>query len=297
MIYTFGSSLTKYYWPTWADWLGVYQGAVTNLSYTGYDNQIVYYNILNQIDDITKDDTVYVMWPSNTTMSIWYDDAWIEKNNCRGFFPNQEGKLVFSDQTPWMGMYKQHPDHLCSFTHFLIQNLQSIFNSQLLLDRIGCQYTMMFNINPWIDVRPSYNGNVYTTIWDTIIDINEDSVDHARQLLTIQPIKQLVDKINWDRCIGIPDDLTDLKNYSGILEYDFANKEYVVLKNTNDVHPTPLAHHDYLLEKILGRDPKSGMYRDRAIEISKQAMQLVVPKFSVEDHTATPNTPMLLIDV
>jgi hypothetical protein len=292
MIYTFGSSLTKYYWPTWADWLNVYQGPVTNLAFPGYDCSKVYWSLLDNVKNINSDDQVYIMWPGNTTTTVWYDREWVEKNNCHGFFPNPQGDLWYTQDVAWMGLYKQHPDHLTSFTHLLIQNIQCMLYSQILLEKTGCKYTMLFNLNPWIDIRPVY-GEKYTMIWDKILNISDDTVKEAKNIIDMSPVKYLMSLINWDNVIEVPTNLQSLEKYKGLWEYDILNKEYVTMKNNNDMHPSSLAHHDYLLEKILKQDPKEGIYRNQALDISNRCMNTIMPTFEVKDFTATPDTHIL----
>lgn len=291
MIYTFGSSLSKYYWPTWADWLELYKGPTSNLAYTGYDNQKIYWSIVDKLKDLTADDEIYIMWNGNLTMSFWYDAEWIKKHDCWGFFPNEQGELWYTGQTKWHGLYKQHPDHAVSFTHLLVSNLQCILDTQLLLDRMGCKYTMMWNLNPWVDIRPEYGEN-YKTIWNTIVNVKPEAVVAAARLLEFSPIRQLTQLIDWTKCLGVPADIGDLVNYDGIWEYTFDKKEYVALQNSNDMHPIPLAHHDYLLEKVLGLDPLTGKHRELAIQISKECSVMDIPKFRTTDYIATPDMVM-----
>jgi hypothetical protein len=273
-----------------------YCGPVTNLGYTGYDGHMTYWTVLDHIKQLTKEDEVYIMWPGLTTLSVWYDDEWIAKNDCRGFFPNAEGNLWFTRDIPFQGFYKQHPDFSASFTQLVVQTLQCMLNAQMLLESVGCKYTMLFNINPWVDIRPVY-GEKYTTIWDTILNITDDSVLIAKNILKMSPVRQLFDMIKWENCIGVPDDREDLKNYRGLWEYDVSNKEYFSLKNGNDMHPSTLAHHDYLLEKILHQDPYAGAYRNRAIEIAEQCSNMTMPKFETKDNIATPNMPLLCVSI
>ena len=296
MIYTFGASLTKFYWPTWSDWLNEYQGPVTNLGYIGYDGHMTYWTVLDKIKQLTKEDEVYIMWPGLTTLSTWYDLEWINKNNCQGFFPNPEGKLWFTQDIPYQGFYKQHPDHSASFTQLLVQTLHCMLNAQLLLESVGCKYTMLFNINPWVDIRPIY-GEQYKTIWDTILHIDDDTVQNAKNILKLSPVNQIFNMIKWEKFIGTPADPSDLKNYQGLWEYDVSNKEYFVMKNGNDMHPVALAHHDYLLEKILKQYPMTGKYRARAIEITKHCIDVAIPKFETKDHTATADMQLLRINI
>jgi hypothetical protein len=247
MIYTFGSSPTKYYWPTWSDWLSAYKGPVTNLAYSGYDNVKIYWNIVDQLKHLTSDDEVYIMWNGALTLSVWYDQEWIKKHDCWGFFPNEQGDLWYTTNTAWQGLYKQHPSHSASLTQLFVSNLECVLKTQLLFDRIGCKYVMFYNLNPWMDIRPIY-GKDYETIWDKILTVDENTVAIASKTIKLSPIAETMKLIDWTKFKGIPADITELESYKGLWEYTLANKEYVTLQNKFDMHPIPLAHHDYLLE-------------------------------------------------
>jgi hypothetical protein len=232
------------------------------------------------------------MWPGNTTLSIWYDLSCINKHDILDFFPNTQGNLWYTNNHAWQGLYKQHPKYSPSFTHLLVNNIKCMLDAQFLLENIGCRYTMLFNLNPWIDIRPEY-GETYKTIWDTILTIDDSTVREAYNILSLSPVQKLLPLIKVENFIGIPDDLSDLKAYKGIWEYDISNKEYISLKNSNDMHPTSLSHHDYLLEKILGQDHMSGKHRNLAIKISKEASKMEIPKFSEQDYVASPEMQLL----
>jgi hypothetical protein len=293
MIYTFGSSPTKYYWPTWSDWLSAYKGPVTNLAYSGYDNVKIYWNIVDQLKHLTSDDEVYIMWNGALTLSVWYDQEWIKKHDCWGFFPNEQGDLWYTTNTAWQGLYKQHPSHSASLTQLFVSNLECVLKTQLLFDRIGCKYVMFYNLNPWMDIRPIY-GKDYETIWDKILTVDENTVAIASKTIKLSPIAETMKLIDWTKFKGIPADITELESYKGLWEYTLANKEYVTLQNKFDMHPIPLAHHDYLLEEILDIDPRESAYRAQALEMSKQCTNMKVPDWQTKDHTATPDTEMLL---
>lgn len=292
MIYTFGSSFTKWYWPTWSDWLELYQEPVTNLAYSGYDTTKIYWGLVDQMHLINKNDQVYIMWPGNTTLSVWYDLDWIEKHDIAGFFPDANGQLWYTKDNKWQGLYKQHPEFHHSFTNLLIHNIQCILDAQLLLEKIGCKYTMLFNINPWIDIRPNY-GKDYQIMWDKLLNVDSESLKEANEIIKLSPISNMLKLLNTDNFIGISNDVTDLKSYKGLWEYDIKNKKYILHKNQNDMHPCALAHHDYLLEKILGRNPLSGKYRDLALKITEDCSNMEIPKYRKEDYIATPEMQLL----
>ena len=293
MIYTFGCSTTKWVWPTWADWLSAYGHEVTNLAYRGYSNQNIYWAIMDRIQTFTPEDHIIIIWTQNHRINLWYDQTWIHEKDCLGFFPDTEGKLWYTQDDPYLGMYRTHPDYQTSFTHMVIDQFQPILQTQLLLDRIGCKYTMLFAINPWSDCRPVFKPQYKIQNWDNRQGLTKEETAHAKKIININPIRNLLGEINWDKFIDAPGDPLNPKDYTGLCEYFFTKKEFVILKHSVDHHPNPLAHHDYLLEKILKQDPKQGKYRDLAEKMSIESMDMEIPEFTQDDYVAPPTAKLL----
>jgi len=292
MIYTFGCSMTKWYWPTWADWLQVYDQPVTNLSYPGYGNTNTYWNILNQINKLNPGDHVIVAWTQNHRLAQWYDREWIEEKDCLGFFPDTDGRLWFTEDEPYKGLYRTHPSYQTSYTNMLVDQLQTMLHTQWLLEKIGCKFTMVTMSSIWWDGRPVYKPT-FRHMWHTVNGASQKDNRIAESLIKLEPIRKLLNLINWSTYANGPDDPTDPEQYSGIWEYYINNREYKKLKHETDNHPVSLAHHDFALEVILKKDPKKGKYRNVAREISEDAMTMYIPEFSPTDFVASPETKLL----
>lgn len=291
MIYTFGCSATKWYWPTWSDWLNVYKGPVTNLAYKGYGNDNIYWTIFETLPQITKDDQVVIMWSQSHRLNYWYDKEWIDQQDVLGFFPDTNGQLWFS-QKPYTGLYRTHPEYQPSFTHMLINQLQIVYNTQLLLERHGCNYKMIFVHNPFLDCRPLYSPT-FQIVWDKKEIISDKELETANKIISMKPIKHLLDSISWDNFASPPIDPHDPKTYTGLWEYFFNKKEYLIYSHDSDPHPSSLTYHDLALEKILGWNYKDAPHRDTAIKISQKAMSMHIPEFDAEDYIGLPNKELL----
>jgi hypothetical protein len=46
--------MSKWYWPTWVDWLRVYDKPIINLANKGYGVDIIYWQILKYLDKIKR---------------------------------------------------------------------------------------------------------------------------------------------------------------------------------------------------------------------------------------------------
>lgn len=288
MIYTLGASFTKWYWPTWADWLNVYNGPVTNWAFSGYSNQHIYWILLDRCNQITKDDTVIVMWAVSNNTAQWYDREWIDRNQCEGFFPATNGKLWFTNDTPWMGYYRVHPDHEVSLTNMIISTFNAILQTQMLLERIGCKYKMVFSQNPWLDVRAEYKPTFKYT-WDEKLSISEEEYNHALNIMNMSPVAQLLKQIDWSTFIDAPSDVFDPRTYKGLWEYTFTKKDFVVTKNNYDNHPSSLANHDYLVERIM---PQKSLHREVAYKVADDFVSYEIPAFTAEDFVGSPDRHM-----
>jgi hypothetical protein len=284
--------MSKWYWPTWVDWLRVYGQPVTNLANKGYGNQNIYWNLVDISDKLTPNDTVNIMWAENHRLDVWYDRAWIDEKDVFGFFPDTNGKLWFTNDSPYIGLYRTHPDLYTSFTNMVIETLHTIFQTQLLLDRIGCDYIMHSSKNLWCDGRPLFLEK-YQTTYQHKYGISEKELEIARKIMSLKPVQKLIKLIDWSKFLCKITDPYDARQSFGIWEYYINNKEYVSLKHETDHHPNSLAHHDYALEVVLGKDSKQGRYRQLAKQIAEETVTYSVPTFTAEDFVIAPEIGLL----
>jgi hypothetical protein len=286
MIYTLGCSFTKWHWPTWADWLAGYQGPVVNWAYPGYNNQLIYWLLMERLDRLSTNDHVYIMWTENNRIPQWYDSEWINRNDCRGFFPNNGGKLWFG-QDKDMGLFRTHPDHQFSQTHNVIETFKIILDTQHLLEKCDVKYTMLFMRNPWVDVRPEY-GDKFITNWDKKIEFNSVDCALAEKILRMEPVSNLLKMINWDK-FAENVNISNPESYTGLWEYFLSKKELVLLKHASDNHPNTLAHHDYLTEKILKQNFKVDNLRAIAKTLANDSVNMSIPAWTTENFIGSPD--------
>ena len=275
MIYTLGCSFTKWFWPTWADYLQQYRGPVTNLAWPGLSNEVMYWALMDMADTLTRDDEVYIMLSGNNRVSQWYDKEWIDTKDVQGFFPRQDGKLELSHQ-PWRGMYRLHPDFDVSLTHMIVDNFNIIFNIQQLLQGIGCKYRMVFWQNPWYDVRPNTKGT-WSLTWPAKSLLSKKEFETAADILKIKSVRNLINKIDWSNFAAPPSDIYDPGTYSGFWEYKLEKQksiENLKYAHESDPHPDSVLQHDFLVEVI------SPVVPDSAVRESAQAIALASVQLS-----------------
>ena len=286
MIYVFGCSMTKWHWPTWADWLSQYSDeGVKNLAYPGYGPGNLYWNLINNIGQMGVNDSVIMMWPNSCRYVQWYDEEWVNDNDSKGFFPDPNGKLWFGED--YLGLYRTHPDKLHSQTDNIISLFRDIFHSQQLLNSKNINYKMCFTQNPWIDSRPTYRPK-FEFGWIRDGHLLENEHKQAKDIIRIEPVRKLLDMINWEPMIDVIDCL-DPTTYGSFWDFYLSEKEYITYSHDTDRHPSSIAHHDYC-SKFLNI---SNEYRDLAIDCSKEAIQMSIPEFDTEDFIASPDKELL----
>lgn len=256
MIYTLGDSFTKWHWPTWSDWLGIYLAQpVTNLAWPGYTNELIYYQLLELSPVLSKSDTVYIMWTGNNRVCEWYDAAHVKAQDIAGFFPDTQGKLWFSSDQEYQGFYKTHPDHLPSLTHMVISNFEIMMRTQWLLNSIGCDYRMMFWQNPWADTREVFQPT-YQSCWHLNSGaLSSTESQQARQILQVPMVRSVLCNLNWSKFHQAPADITDPDDYQGLWEFMLASPELTVMNHVSDHHPNTLVHHDWVTRVMLPGQP------------------------------------------
>jgi len=267
MTYTFGCSFTKWFWPTWADWLQYHSNdAVVNLGWIGIANETIYWELLSRSKQITKEDTVYVMFTGNNRTCAWVDSEWINKNDCKGFYPRQDGKLECSNNK-WQGLYRTPTEP--SLTEMIISNFNLILQIQVVLEKIGCNYTMMFWQNPWHDTRP-ITSPVWRATWNNVSSLTSKSINNAKEITKITAVNNLLSSINWKKFVGLTNfKINNFNSYTGLWEYNLKNlKKNLDYIHISDSHPNTVIHYGFLTDVILRTN---NTYYDYAI---KKALEL-----------------------
>lgn len=134
-LFTFGCSFTSYNWPTWADIASRQFVSSENWGRTGAGNSFIFYSLCESIkrNNISKDDTVAIMWTSIGREDRWTQpDGWITP----GSVYNQD---VYSND--WV---KKFADP----TGYLIRDMALISATKIMLEKIGCSWRF-FSIVPF----------------------------------------------------------------------------------------------------------------------------------------------------
>jgi len=153
-LFTFGCSFTEYIWPTWADILGCGFEYYENWGRSGAGNQYIFNALIecHLRNQLTKDDTVIIMWTSSDREDRYINNMW----QTPGGLTNQ----TFYDKTFVSKYYDQRGS--------IIRDLTSIKATKDLLDCWGVNYRLLSMI-------PFNNNSLYQidtdllTLFDSVI--------------------------------------------------------------------------------------------------------------------------------
>jgi hypothetical protein len=276
-LFTFGCSFTNYKWPTWADILAKDFDHYENWAQEGGGNHFIF-NSLNEAivrNNISKDDTVIIMWTSIIREDRYVNGRWI----ARGSIYNQSKDF-----------YDDHFIKNCTDNRgYLLRDLAFIHAAGKMLDQLGVNYVFLSMI-------PLSNVDDYTKT-------NADNVDDVLKLYkeTIDVIKpsiyEVVFNFNWFSREFLPSDAhvkQEYKKLAGaewpvyeefvkklfngikksivdeIEKYDLHNKLY--RSNRGDSHPTPIEHLEYI-DQVLPNFVVSDLTRRWVKEIDRKLRQ------------------------
>ncbi len=269
MIYTYGCSFTKWRWPTWSDWLENYTNKkVTNFAWPGNSNQTILYQILST--NITEHDTVYIMLSANNRTGQWYDPEFIENQKLQDQLP---AVVLPIANTPNFGYYRHTTNWTPSLTEMYISNWHTIYQIQTVLDRTGCNYKMMFWQNPWHDVRPVLKPKWQLTWFDKGSNLSKKEITLAKNVLDIPSIKRLLTLIDWTK-FNIKVDIDDPSSFTGLWNYQTERVDLLEYQHPVDRHPSPILHHDFLVDHILDIEPDLAI-RNKALDQSKSSLLMI----------------------
>lgn len=94
-LFTFGCSMTKYYYPTWADILGKHWEYFENWAEPGGGNQFIFNSIIecDQHNQFNESDTVLILWTSMARYDCYQFGHWCHVGNA---FPDTFGKVQYN---------------------------------------------------------------------------------------------------------------------------------------------------------------------------------------------------------
>lgn len=127
-LFAFGCSFTNYRWQTWVDSIADQFDEVQNWGMSGSGNQSISIRLTqcHKSHNITKDDTVLIMWTNVAREDRWSTAGWQNAGNRR---TNPQEK------------YKKDPE-LADLEWYALRDYTTITNTVWLLNHLGCKYEM-----------------------------------------------------------------------------------------------------------------------------------------------------------
>lgn len=210
-FFAFGCSFTRYYWPTWADFIGLVHPEYYNYGGPGRGNTFIAHQIMraSEYHKFNKDDLVIVAWTSplrfdinnELNKNIWQTDIVNLKYGFDRKIDNRNKlvKTVVSDQT------------------LITNTIQNIISTYYLLSHLGVNY-------------------YFTGMTDMI---NYDLLAEPGELFF-----EILSKPKWINNISYYYSGETNKNNRKYLTDYFGGK-------IQDGHPCPMDHFDFVKDQIL----------------------------------------------
>jgi hypothetical protein len=282
-LFTFGCSFTRYHWPTWADILGKNFNTYQNWGQSGGGNQYISHSVVecDLKNNLTKDDTVIIMWTNVAREDRYLNGAWLNYGN---IYNSQSKNTYVKDLVKY-----------ADIRGYYIRDLALMHLTQRLLENTGCRYIFLSMVDianvgqfeftdcndkildlityykPLLDqIRPSVHRTVFNNDWSSrpleglTLDVITQSIRNQVWASWYNNIKDL----SWPEC---PTDAEFAKLPKYIQEECITNFDYKKIidsLNTNhklpnkgfmlkrhlekrfDAHPIPDEHLEYV-EKVL----------------------------------------------
>lgn len=213
-LFTFGCSLTRYHWPTWADILGKSYHEFYNWANRGAGNQQILERFSECIasQTLTSDDTLIVQW---TDIHRFDQHTW-DPALPESWYP---GGNIFTDTgaDPMKGFIM---NKLWNEKSFELHSLNFIHAGVALARTTKCRVIMMFanDLRPEIKQFPGYNKIFMNNYW-----VDQDLYGYVVQKHDMR------------------------------LSFVGARMGDLGTEPTMDYHPTPMMYYHFLQERIAPR--------------------------------------------
>ena len=164
-LFAFGCSFTNYRWQTWVDSIADQFDEVQNWGMTGSGNQSISIRLTqcHKSHNITKDDTVLIMWTNVAREDRWSTAGWQNAGNRR---TNPQEK------------YKKDPE-LADLEWYALRDYTTITNTVWLLNHLGCKYEMY----SMIPITERYDQYIDGQLFDkakTIADVFGNELERIK---------------------------------------------------------------------------------------------------------------------
>ena len=254
-LFTFGCSFTQYRWPTWADILSQEYSYFQNWGKGGAGNHYIFYSLVEFIarNDISKDDTIIVMWTSVAREDRYLKGKWFSNGS------------IYNSKYP-----KEYIKKFTDPDGYLVMNLALIHACKEILEKLECKYHFLLTV-PLLTVDDSgmfhathnLDTELYSVYKETITKINEGIYEyifqgdwHSRSKKTNEDkLKKLkydynkIKQLKWldydDYINATYEESITLLNSNIEEQYQF-RAQYNKLNRFDDMHLTPMEHFEYL---------------------------------------------------
>lgn len=158
-LFTLGSSLTRHFWPTWANILGRSFSQFENWGHAGVGNRA----LLERLNELLifknpgPDDVVIVQWATPHRFDLHKHDS----KEHAGWIPKGDVRKVYLNSDAWLKEYWNEYSYVMHTANFITIAKQ-------LLDKQGCRWVFLSADDLRQDISKFPEFEKYLEIYDTI---------------------------------------------------------------------------------------------------------------------------------
>lgn len=158
-LYTLGSSLTKHFWPTWANILGRSYDDFENWGHAGIGNRA----LLERLNELlvyrnpSKDDVVVVQWATPHRFDLHKHDS----KEHRGWIPKGDVRKLYLSSDAWLKEYWNEYS-------YVMHTANAIAIAKQLLEAHGCKWLFLTADDLRQDISKFPEFEPYLKIYDSI---------------------------------------------------------------------------------------------------------------------------------
>lgn len=158
-LYALGSSLTRHFWPTWADILGRSYDGFENWGHSGIGNRA----LLERLNELlvhrkpATDDVVIVQWATPHRFDLHKHDS----KEHRGWIPKGDVRKLYLSSDAWLKEYWNEYS-------YVMHTANAITIAKQLLEAQGCKWVFLTADDLRSDIAKFPEFDQYLKIYDSI---------------------------------------------------------------------------------------------------------------------------------
>jgi len=286
-LFTFGCSMTKYCWPTWADILGQQFSYYENWGSIGTGNQFIFNSLIEAYttNKFNKNDTVMIMWATTSRDDYYKEKNWRSVGN------------VYANEVDYVNGNSPKFDE----RGYLIRDIALITAAKELLEKLEINYQFLSTVpvirngydlidvvavysDTFSVIKPSIFEIIFNYDWYSRLDGPNTNMLPSKEQINLL-VKERISKETKRKSLTL---LKSIKIKNKISNTMLFIEDRLI--SPRDFHPTPLEHLEYL-QKIFPNLKLNEAIINWVNKINADVMSTKLINVALDWYFDAPNTP------